>query len=74
MEKYWEYVLRSLYSVQELGKPVTVEDLDAYRFDFGFSVTENQHEGKMGRVIGEFAYHIDYQTKKVIIWKLNFNP
>jgi hypothetical protein len=66
-----EDILNRFYLMVELQFPVTFENLDNKKFNWGISQGETVGLGnRRGVVIGRYAYHLDTRTKNVIIWKL----
>jgi len=62
-------ILQQVYLIQSLKKPILGRDLKTLGFNFSLSTNEHLENGKLCKVVGNYAYHLD-QNENLSIWKL----
>lgn len=66
-----EKLLAFFYLLVNKDREFYYQDLAAANFNFNVTTNVVIIEGKICNVINNYAYHIDNETKKLMIWQLN---
>lgn len=65
-----ERILAQMHFIVSLGKPITGNDLNLMKFNFGISTGERlDKQNRLFKIVGLYAYYLD-KDNNLTIWKL----
>jgi len=65
-----EDILKTFYPLAYKKGGIDYEDFEVMNFNSGISSGETLYKDKICKIVLSYVYHIDRNTKKIFIWKL----